>query len=59
MLFNYILKVLLCIVSFIIPFLLSSWNELYFGKFFEAAAQEYYNRGNAALGLNRFNQSNW
>lgn len=36
-----------------------NWTELYFGKFFEAAAQEYYNRGNAALGLDRFNQSNW
>ncbi|XP_026087964.1 uncharacterized protein LOC113062365 [Carassius auratus] len=35
------------------------WAEHYFGKFFEAAAQEYYNRGNAALGLNRFSQSNW
>ncbi|XP_016133408.1 uncharacterized protein [Sinocyclocheilus grahami] len=36
-----------------------NWTELHFGKFFEAAAQEYYNRGNAALGLDRFNQSNW
>ncbi|KAF4100668.1 uncharacterized protein si:rp71-15k1.1 [Onychostoma macrolepis] len=36
-----------------------NWTELNFGKFFEAAAQEYYNRGNAALGLDRFNQSNW
>ncbi|XP_059366198.1 uncharacterized protein si:rp71-15k1.1 [Carassius carassius] len=36
-----------------------NWAEHYFGKFFEAAAQEYYNRGNAALGLDRFNQFNW
>lgn len=36
-----------------------NWTELHFGQFFEAAAQEYYNRGNAALGLDRFNQSNW
>uniref|UniRef100_A0A671PZL6 Uncharacterized LOC107693355 n=1 Tax=Sinocyclocheilus anshuiensis TaxID=1608454 RepID=A0A671PZL6_9TELE len=36
-----------------------NWTELHFGKFFETAAQEYYNRGNAALGLDRFNQSNW
>uniref|UniRef100_A0A8C1S2P8 Uncharacterized protein n=1 Tax=Cyprinus carpio TaxID=7962 RepID=A0A8C1S2P8_CYPCA len=35
------------------------WTEFHFGQFFEAAAQEYYNRGNAALGLDRFNQSNW
>ncbi|XP_016146620.1 uncharacterized protein [Sinocyclocheilus grahami] len=36
-----------------------NWAEHHFGKFFEAAAQEYYNHGNAALGLDRFNQSNW
>uniref|UniRef100_A0A671S9Y8 Uncharacterized LOC107665485 n=1 Tax=Sinocyclocheilus anshuiensis TaxID=1608454 RepID=A0A671S9Y8_9TELE len=36
-----------------------NWAEHHFGKFFEAATQEYYNRGNAALGLDRFNQSNW
>uniref|UniRef100_A0A8C2FSX2 Uncharacterized LOC109111933 n=1 Tax=Cyprinus carpio TaxID=7962 RepID=A0A8C2FSX2_CYPCA len=35
------------------------WTEFHFGQFFEAAAQEYYNCGNAALGLDRFNQSNW
>ncbi|XP_043074105.1 uncharacterized protein si:rp71-15k1.1 isoform X2 [Puntigrus tetrazona] len=35
------------------------WKELYFSEFCEAATQEYYNRGNAALGLERFNQSTW
>ncbi|KAK2887519.1 hypothetical protein QQF64_013299 [Cirrhinus molitorella] len=36
-----------------------NWLKFHLGEFFEAAAQEYYNRGNAALGLDRFNQSNW
>uniref|UniRef100_A0A8C1PPI0 Uncharacterized protein n=1 Tax=Cyprinus carpio TaxID=7962 RepID=A0A8C1PPI0_CYPCA len=31
--------------------------EMYFGEFF--ASQEYHSLGNAALGLDRFNQSNW
>ncbi|XP_073677510.1 uncharacterized protein [Garra rufa] len=36
-----------------------NWTERNFDKFFEAATQEYYSRGNAALGSDRFNQSNW
>lgn len=38
---------------------LLKWTVLHFDKFFDAFALEYYSRGNEALGLDRFNQSNW
>ncbi|ROL45759.1 hypothetical protein DPX16_11454 [Anabarilius grahami] len=36
-----------------------NWTERHFDKFIDALALEYYSRGNEALGLDRFNQSNW
>lgn len=38
---------------------LLNWTVLHFDKFLDAFALEYYSRGNEALGLDRFNQSNW
>ncbi|XP_056091323.1 uncharacterized protein LOC130070811 [Rhinichthys klamathensis goyatoka] len=38
---------------------LLNWTKLHFDKFFDALELEYYSRGNEALGLDRFNQSNW
>uniref|UniRef100_A0A8C2KD81 Uncharacterized protein n=1 Tax=Cyprinus carpio TaxID=7962 RepID=A0A8C2KD81_CYPCA len=42
---------------FALSFFFSRVIEMYFGEFF--ASQEYHSLGNAALGLDRFNQSNW
>ncbi|XP_067282682.1 uncharacterized protein [Pseudorasbora parva] len=36
-----------------------NWTKRHLGQFFDALALEYYSRGNEALGLDRFNQSNW
>ncbi|KAG1948653.1 uncharacterized protein si:rp71-15k1.1 isoform X2 [Pimephales promelas] len=36
-----------------------NWTKLHLDKFFDALQLEYYSRGNEALGLDRFNQSNW
>ncbi|XP_051729817.1 uncharacterized protein LOC127501703 isoform X2 [Ctenopharyngodon idella] len=38
---------------------LLNWTQRHFDKFIDALALEYYSRGNEALGLDRFNQSNW
>ncbi|XP_067217736.1 uncharacterized protein si:rp71-15k1.1 [Chanodichthys erythropterus] len=38
---------------------LLNWIERHFDKFIDALVLEYYSRGNEALGLDRFNQSNW
>ncbi|XP_056336208.1 uncharacterized protein si:rp71-15k1.1 [Danio aesculapii] len=36
-----------------------NWTKLHLSEFLDAASQEYYRRGNEALGLERFNKSNW
>lgn len=35
------------------------WTKLHLSEFLDAASQEYYRRGNEALGVERFNKSNW